>query len=114
MNSVEIWPSILGGISFVSLLILLAIRGLQKSVKDSDEIYKGLDQIEEKAKAATSCHRLQEIYEELKSFSKQRCWHRHHGSRVREVAAYIQGKFKAYADMKVYFNPEKKEENNAD
>ncbi len=75
----------------VSAIILFAGCSW-KVMKQSDGIYKGLDNIWRKAKNTSDKNQLKFLMRELELFYKKNCWHRHHGNYARQVKSYIEGK----------------------
>lgn len=86
---------------FTSVIFLIVIGGSIWSVvgmiKSSNEIYKKLDVLKEKAKEAKTKYELQSLWEELKVVSKE-CWHRSFSPKVVEIKTIIETKYEMLPD----------------
>ena len=83
--------------TFVCLAIALVCLCIYQVVKDTDQVYDELDQLLRLAQAAdnrraSGLAELASLRRKLVAFHNNRCWHKHHGAKAREVLAYIDGR----------------------
>jgi hypothetical protein len=80
--------------SAIIVFLILLVGGLvfHWLFKDSEEIYAHIDNLHQKALLAQTREQLLKIRSDAVVFNHERCWHRHHGTAVSRLLAFIDGR----------------------